>query len=215
MMVIDIWSDMVCPFCYIGKRRLEKALSLFDGADEVSMRFRSFQLDPGGKSYEGRDLHATLAEKYGLSYDQARRMNLSLARQAKDDGLDYHMDSAIPARTLDAHRLCHWAGEQGKQAEMEERIMKAYFTDSLNISDRAILARLAGEIGLDEQAALDVLSSDRYAAEVSRDQEEAARLGIQGVPHFIINGRWQVSGAQPAEVFLQALRKARADSSRA
>ena len=104
MMVIDIWSDMVCPFCYIGKRRLEKALSLFDGADEVSLRFRSFQLDPGGKSYEGRDLHATLAEKYGLSYDQARRMNLSLARQAKDDGLDYHMDSAIPARTLEVAR---------------------------------------------------------------------------------------------------------------
>lgn len=214
-MVIDIWSDMVCPFCYIGKRRLEKALSLFDGADEVSLRFRSFQLDPGGESYEGRDLHAVLAEKYGLSYDQARRMNLSLARQAKDDGLDYHMDSAIPARTLDAHRLCHWAAEQDRQDDMEERIMKAYFTDSLNIADRAVLARLAGEIGLDEQAALDVLSSSRYAGEVRQDQEEAAALGIQGVPHVIIDGRWQVSGAQPAEVFLQALRKAKAGNGRA
>ena len=214
-MVIDIWSDMVCPFCYIGKRRLEKALSLFDGADEVSLRFRSFQLDPGGESYEGRDLHAVLAEKYGLSYDQARRMNLSLARQAKDDGLDYYMDSAIPARTLDAHRLCHWAAEQGRQDDMEERIMKAYFTDSLNIADRAVLARLAGEIGLDEQAALDVLSSSRYAGEVRQDQEEAAALGIQGVPHVIIDGRWQVSGAQPAEVFLQSLRKAKAGKGRA
>ena len=214
-MVIDIWSDMVCPFCYIGKRRLEKALSLFEGADEVSLRFRSFQLDPGGESYEGRDLHAVLAEKYGLSYDQARRMNLSLARQAKDDGLDYYMDSAIPARTLDAHRLCHWAAEQGRQDDMEERIMKAYFTDSLNIADRAVLARLAGEIGLDEQAALDILSSSRYIDEVRQDQEEAAALGIQGVPHVIIDGRWQVSGAQPAEVFLQALRKAKAVNGRA
>ena len=214
-MVIDIWSDMVCPFCYIGKRRLEKALSLFEGADEVSLRFRSFQLDPGGESYEGRDLHAVLAEKYDLSYDQSRRMNLSLARQAKDDGLDYYMDSAIPARTLDAHRLCHWAAEQGRQDNMEERIMKAYFTDSLNIADRAVLARLAAEIGLDEQAALDVLSSSRYIDEVRQDQEEAAALGIQGVPHVIIDGRWQVSGAQPAEVFLQALRKAKAGNGRA
>lgn len=214
-MDIDIWSDMVCPFCYIGKRRIEKALSLFEGADDVRLRFRSFQLDPSGKSYEGRDLHATLAEKYNLSYDQARSMNLSLARQAKDDGLDYHMDSAIPARTLDAHRLCHWAAQQGKQDEMEERIMKAYFTDSLNIADHAVLARLAGEIGLDEKAALDVLSSDRYANEVRQDQDEAAKLGIRGVPHFIIGGRYQVSGAQPAEVFLQALKKAKASGSRA
>lgn len=213
-MIIDIWSDMVCPFCYIGKRRIEQALARFEGRDQVNVRYHSFQLDPSGESYQGRDLHAVLSEKYGMSYDQARRMNLSLARQAKDDGLDYHMDSVIPAGTLDAHRLCHWAAERGKQADLEERIMKAYFTDSFNIADRATLARLAGEVGLDEQAALDILSSDRYTKEVEQDQREAARLGIQGVPHFIIDGKQQISGAQPVEVFLQALKKA-ADAKRA
>lgn len=209
-MIIDIWSDMVCPFCYIGKRRLENALARFDDKDGVELRYRSFQLDPDARSNTGKNIHAVLAEKYKLSYDQARRMNHSLERQAKDEGLNYHMDGVIPAGTLDAHRLSHWAAEHNLQVELEERLMKAYFVDSLNIADRDTLARLAGEVGLDEKAALEVLSSDRYGEEVEQDQLEAEKLGIRGVPHFIINGRYQVSGAQPAEVFLEAMNKAKA-----
>lgn len=208
-MVIEVWSDMVCPFCYIGKRRLEKALKrLGPDAGAAEVIYRSFQLDPSQKSYAGRDIHAVLAEKYGYSYEQARRMNLSLARQAGEDGLIYNMDSAIPAGTRDAHRLCHWAKEQNRQAEMEERVMKAYFTDSLDIADHATLARLAGEIGLDEKRALEVLKSSRYLEEVLYDQAQAERLGIRGVPHFIIGGRVQISGAQPVSVFTDALKKA-------
>ncbi len=207
-MIVDVWSDMVCPFCYIGKRRLESALSQFDG--DVTVRYHSFQLDPSQPEHKDGDIHTMIAQKYNLSYDQARRMNLSLERQAKDDGLDYHMDDAIPANTMDAHRLCHWAAEQGLPTQMEELIMKAYFTDSLNIADHAVLARIAAQAGLNEQAALDMLASDRYAQHVEQDQDRAARLGVRGVPHFVINGRQQISGAQPVDVFVQALNKAKA-----
>ena len=206
-MKIEIWSDFVCPFCYIGKRRLESALNQFEYKDEVELIFKSFELDPNAKKKFDGNIHEIIARKYGISIEQAKASNNQIIEQAKAIGLNYNFDNLIPTNTFDAHRLSHYAKAEGKANELSERILKAYFVDSLNISDHKTLASLAGEVGLDSNEALKVLASDKYGAEVRRDEENASRFGITGVPYFIFNDKYAVSGAQPPEVFLDVLEK--------
>lgn len=206
-MKIEVWSDFVCPFCYIGKRRLESALNQFEYKDEVELIFRSFELDPNFKNKFDENIHEIIARKYGISIEQAKASNNQIVAQAKAIGLNYNFDDLIPTNTFDAHRLSHYAKTEGKANELAERILKAYFVDSLNISDHKTLAGLAGEVGLDSDEALKVLVSDKYGAEVRKDEENAARFGITGVPYFVFNDKYAVSGAQPPEAFLEVLEK--------
>lgn len=208
MMKIEVWSDFSCPFCYIGKRRLEKALEAFEHKDEVQVVYRSFELDPEAPKDTESSIHELLAVKYGLSLLQAKESNQNVAAQAKAEGLDYHFDTAIPTNTFDAHQLSHYAGEKGKAKEMTERLYRAYFTDSLHIGDRETLIRLAEEAGLNGQEAGEVLDQNRYADQVREDEREARQLGIRGVPFVVLRGKYAVSGAQPLEIFQGALQRA-------
>lgn len=206
-MKIEVWSDFVCPFCYIGKRRLEMALNKFEHKGEVELVFRSFELDPTAKKKYDENIHELIAKKYGVTVEQAKASNDKLVMQAKAIGLDYNFDDLIPTNTFDAHRLAHYAKTEGRMNELSERILKAYFVDSLNISDHKVLASLAGEAGLDSDKALKILDSDQYEAEVREDEKNASGLGISGVPYFVFNDKYAVSGAQPPELFLQVLEK--------
>ncbi|CAM4328427.1 DsbA family oxidoreductase [Paenibacillus phoenicis] len=212
-MKIEVWSDFGCPFCYIGKRRLERALELFGHRDEIELVYRSFELDPGAPKDTESSIHELLAVKYGLSLEQAQESNRNVAQQAQTEGLTYNFDTIIPTNTFDAHRLAHYAGEQGKAKEMTERLFRAYFTDSLHIGDRETLVRLAEEVGLEGTAVREVLEQNTYADAVREDENEARRLGIRGVPFFVLRGKYAVSGAQPLEIFQGALLRAWEDRS--
>jgi predicted DsbA family dithiol-disulfide isomerase len=205
---IEVWSDFVCPFCYIGKRHLELALSQVPFQNGVEVVYRSFELDPNAELNPGTNIHALLAAKYGISIEQAIAINDDIAKRAQTVGLTYHFDTMIPTNTFAAHRLMHFAAEHGKMHDMAERLFRAYFTDSLHIGDRETLTQLAVEVGLSEEATAKMLSSDDYANAVRRDEQEGQRLGIHGVPFYVINRKYAVSGAQPVEVFVEALQKA-------
>ena len=207
IMKIEIWSDIACPFCYIGKHRLEIALEQFEHKEDVKIAFRSFQLDPYAKKNTGMDIHQVLSVKHGMPYEKAKQLNNQLEQQAKEIGLDYHMDTLIPTNSYDALRLSYYAEEKGKMKEMMERLMKAYLVDSLDIGDYATLAGLAGEIGLNEKEALDALADDRYSENITRDRADGLKIGIQGVPFFIVNDKYTITGAQPSETFLEILQK--------
>lgn len=213
-MKIEVWSDFVCPFCYIGKRRLEIALEKFEHKDEVELIFKSFELDPSSKKKFDENIHEIIAKKYGIPVEQAKASNNQLVDQAKAIGLNYNFDDLIPTNTFDAHRVVHYAKTEGKTNELVERIFKAYFIDSLNISDHKVLASLAHEVGLNSDKALSMLESDQYGEEVRKDEETASKLRISGVPYFLINNKYVVSGAQTPEMFLEALEKAREEEDR-
>lgn len=204
-MKVEIWSDVVCPWCYIGKRRFEAALAAFPHRDDVEITYRSFQLDPLAPAEPSMSVTETLAQKYGVSETQARAMNARVSALAAQEGLDYHLEGARHANTFDAHRLIHFAAAHGRQHEMKERLLRAYFTESATIGDRDTLARLATEVGLDERAAQEALSTDAYAQEVRADERRAQMLGITGVPFFVIEEKYGVSGAQPTEAFEEIL----------
>ncbi|AIQ22518.1 DsbA family oxidoreductase [Paenibacillus sp. FSL H7-0737] len=204
-MRIDIWSDYACPFCYIGKRRLENALSQFPNRDQVEVVFRSFQLDPHAEVSTDKNIHELLATKYGMSIEKAKAMNAQLAEQAQDVGLEFNFDTVEHTNTFDSHRLSHFASSKGKGAEMSERLLRAYFTDSLNLGDRSVLATLAAEVGLDQAEVAAMLETDAYTAEVNGDIEEGSRLNITGVPFFVFNNKYALSGAQPGPVFTEVL----------
>ena len=206
-MKIEVWSDFVCPFCYIGKRRLEEALEQFPHKDQVEVVFRSFELDPNAKKQYDMTIHEIIAKKYGISVEEAKRVNADIGRQAESVGLTFRFDTMKPTNTFDAHRLAKYAKAQGKLSEMTERLFRAYFTDSKWISDHDVLVELAGEAGLDREEVKQVLESSRYTDEVRKDEEEAARFGVRGVPFFVLNRKYAISGAQPIEVFIQALEK--------
>jgi predicted DsbA family dithiol-disulfide isomerase len=206
-MQVDIWSDVVCPWCYIGKRRFETALARFSHADQVQVVWHSFELDPHATASPAGSIPDRLAAKYGISREQAIENNRRLARLAAAEGLDYAFDRAQPGNTFDAHRLLHLAREQGKQAEVKERLFRAYFTQGEPIGDQATLLRLATEAGLGEDDARRVLESQAYADEVRADERLAAELGITGVPFFVLDMRYGVSGAQPADLLLSALER--------
>jgi predicted DsbA family dithiol-disulfide isomerase len=208
MMKVEIWSDYVCPFCYIGKRRFEAGLQQFSNKEEVEVVFKSFELDPNISRDGNPGTHDMLASKYGMSREQAVANTNNLTEQAKTLDLDYYMDRTIQTNTFDAHRLTHFAASKGKHAEMTERLLKAHFTDTLHIGNHDTLADLAAEVGLDRAEALRILTDGEYANEVRADEQEAGQLGVKGVPFFVINRKYAISGAQPSEVFLGALQKA-------
>lgn len=206
-MKVEIWSDFACPFCYIGKRRFEKGLSQFAHKDQVEVIFRSFQLQPDAKKNTDKNIYAHLAEQKGITYVQAKQMHDNLTEQAAELGLDYQFDTMIPTNTFDAHRLSHFAQEHGKMKEMIERILMAYFTESLHIGDCETLAKLAADVGLNQVEVVAMLADDQYAEEVHTDQAIAAQIGATGVPFFVFCNKYAVSGAQPAELFLEVLEK--------
>lgn len=206
-MKIEVWSDFVCPFCYMGKRRLEAALNNFENKDEVELVFKSFELDPNAKKKYDKNIDELIAQKYGITIEQAKASNDQIVSQAKSVGLNYNFDSLIPTNSFDAHRLIHYAKSEGKMNELAERIFKGYFVDSVNISDHKVLADLASEVGLNREKTLNILKSDKYGAEVRNDEKSASELGINSVPYFVFNNKYAVSGAQPTELFLEVLNK--------
>lgn len=207
-MKVEIWSDVACPFCYIGKRSFEDALARFEHRDEVDVAWRSFQLDPTmPPSVEG-GLNALLAKKYGRSLEEARGMNERVTGMAADVGLTYDLDRALPGNTLDAHRLLHHARARGRESELLERLLRAYFAEGELLSDHPTLVRLATDAGLDPDEAAQALASGAFADEVRAEGDEAHDLGLGGVPAFVFDRRLLVSGAQPADALLQALGQA-------
>jgi predicted DsbA family dithiol-disulfide isomerase len=205
-MRVDIWSDLVCPWCYIGKRRFEKALADFPGREQVAVVHRSFQLDPTmpkGERFRHRDV---LMRKYRMNEAQLAATQARLEQVAAAEGLDYHLADTMTGNTLDAHRLVHLAAEQGIQDAVIERFFRAHFSEGRSLFDDDSLVSLSHEAGLEDVHA--VLASDRYAAEVADDHRQAATLGAGGVPFFVFDGRFAVSGAQASETFGDALRQA-------
>ncbi|MFN2538962.1 MAG: DsbA family protein [Mycobacteriales bacterium] len=205
-MKVEIWSDVVCPWCYIGKRRFEAALREF--RHPVELTWNSFQLDPAATSEAAGSHAAHLAARAGRSLEQAQQMIDSVTAVAAQEGLAFRLDLARSGNTFDAHRLLHLAKAAGVQDPLKERFDRGYFTEGEPIDDAETLARLAREVGLDGQQVSEVLVSDRYAQDVRRDVERARVLGITAVPFFLIDGRYGVSGAQPAAVLRSALEQA-------
>jgi predicted DsbA family dithiol-disulfide isomerase len=207
-MKVEIWSDVVCPWCYIGKRRFESALAGFEQKDQVEVHWRSYQLDPGAQSSSDLTLNEMLSAKYGVSLQQATAMNARVSSLAAGEGLEYHLERAHPANTFDAHRLIHLAEKHGLQDTMKERLLKAYFSEAQSIGELETLVALASEVGLDTEEAREALLGDAYADEVQADIALAAELGITGVPFFVIDEKYGISGAQSTNVFQQALKQA-------
>jgi len=211
---VDVWSDIACPWCYVGKRRLEAALERFPNRSLVEVVWRAFELDPSaprvrdaGVSYAER-----LAKKYGTGVPQAEAMIRRMTEVAAGDELDFRFDRIRPGNTFDAHRLLHLALERGVQDAVKERFLRAYMTEGEAIGDPDVLSRLAREASLDAEEVSGVLATDAYAREVRADEETARSVGISGVPFFVVGGRYAVSGAQPAEVLLGALERAWAEA---
>ena len=209
---VEIFSDVVCPWCAIGKRRFEMALERFAHRDEVDVVWRSFELDPGAPALAEGDLASHLASKYGMTKEQAVVSQERLAAAAAAEGLEFHFDRARRANTFDAHRLLHYALEVGRQDALKERLLLAYFRDGEAISDHATLVRLAEETGLDGTKANEILASGRYADEVRADEADARTLCISGVPFFVIDRHFGISGAQSPESILHVLDEAWADT---
>ena len=211
-MKVEIWADVVCPWCYIGKRRFEQALAQFPQRDDVQVIHRSFQLDPTASARQTEPTPQRLASKYGTSVEQAKAMMVRVERTAVGDGLEYHLADTLSGNTLDAHRVLHLAKEKNLQDAVLERFFHAYFTEGQSVFDHASLTRLAAEAGLEPDEVRRALEQGTYAEAVRADSEEAAALGVQGVPFFVIDRRYGVSGAQPSEVLVQALERAWAES---
>ncbi|GAB2603164.1 protein disulfide isomerase FrnE [Streptomyces capparidis] len=207
---VDIWSDIVCPWCYIGKRRLESALSRFEHAGEVEVHWHSFQLDPSHPRGLRRPAVETLARKTGAPPAQVRAMMGHVSGLAADEGLTYDLEGAVSVNTFDAHRLGHLAARHGLGDRMHERLLRAHLVEREVVDEPDTLVRLAAEVGVPEDEARRVLDGDEYADAVAADIDEARRLGATGVPFFVLNRAFGVSGAQPADTFLSALRTAHA-----
>ena len=205
---VEIWSDVVCPWCYIGKRRFESALAAFEHRDQVHVTWRSFELDPTAPRTRPGDPTENLARKYGITREDAAASHDRITRLGAEEGLDYRFDIARGGNTFDAHRLIHLAAHHGLQGQAKERLMAAYFSEGEAIGEPETLLRLAGSLGLDPAEARGVLEGDDYAQAVRDDERDAARLGVTGVPFFVLDRRYGISGAQPAEVIGRALRQA-------
>jgi len=209
-MKIEIWSDVVCPFCYIGKRHLEKALEQLPEID-AEITWKSFELDPNAPVNSELDIYDTLAKKYGHDREWAKQMNADMVQMAEKAGLKYDMDSVQPTNSFDAHQLIHLAKEFDKQDEMKEALLKAYFTEGKHIGDPEVLTDIAKTIGIDSEKALQTIENNTYSNKVMEDVEQAHRLGVQGVPFFYIDEKYGLSGAQPVEAFVEAFTKINAE----
>ncbi|HEX9509997.1 MAG TPA: DsbA family oxidoreductase, partial [Puia sp.] len=203
-MKIDIWSDVACPYCYIGKRHLETALEQFPHKDQVQVTWHSFELDPDAPADKKENLYEVVARKYGMSPEQAKVTTARTAASGAAAGLTIDFDKVIPTNTFNAHRLIQLAASHGKQDEMEERLFKAYFTEGKHIGQNESLQALAAELGIDATA---TLNSNAFTNEVRKDEEAAQSIGIRGVPFFVFDYKYAISGAQPVSAFTQTLLK--------
>ncbi|MCH6233150.1 DsbA family oxidoreductase [Cognataquiflexum rubidum] len=207
-MKIEIWSDIMCPFCYIGKRRLESALADFEYADQIQIEWKSFLLNPDMVTDPSKSTLDYLSETKGWSKAQTLQVTQQVVEMAKGEGLTYHMDKTVVANAMNAHRLLQLAKTMGKGGEMKEWLLKAYFTEGANIDDKATLIRLANEVGLNEQRVGQCLDSDEFAEKVEQDIYESRQIGVRGVPFFVLDRKYGISGAQPKEAFDQTINKA-------
>ncbi|MCM3367126.1 DsbA family oxidoreductase [Bacillus safensis] len=207
-MKVQIWSDIACPFCYIGKKQLETALEQFPEKDQVEIEFKSFELDPHAPVDVDHDVHDMLVKKYGMSRSQAMAMNEQVKQAGKEKGIDFQFDPLVLTNTFDAHRLAQYAGQMGKGDFVMGELFHAYFTDGKHVGDRQTLLDIAEKAGLDEKEVQQVLGSEAFADHVRKDEQEARQLGINAVPFFLINDKYSVAGAQPADTFLGALETA-------
>lgn len=204
---VEVWLDFVCPFCYIGKRRFESALEKFPHKNNVTVKYKSYELDPYAEVQPTENYYELISNKIGVSIEEVKKNASDICEQATSAGLTYHFDTIKPTNTFDAHRLAIYAAKQDKGNEMTERILKAYFTDSEHIGDHRSLAQLAAEIGLNLDAVLDFLQTKKYTRAVKEDQEQAMQIGVKRVPFYVFNEKYGVSGAQPPEVFTEVLEK--------
>lgn len=207
-MIIEVWSDFVCPFCYIGKRRLEDVINEFPHKEQVEVHFKSFELDPNAPVYSGKSIHEAIAEKYGLTLEQAKRSNEEIGSHAAEVGLTFQFENMKPTNTFLAHRLAKFAKTLGKEKEITEKLLYAYFTESKHIGDVGVLADIAESAGIDREEALNILHDEKaFANDVRIEEGIASQYGIRGVPYFVINQKYAISGAQPKETFVNALNK--------
>jgi predicted DsbA family dithiol-disulfide isomerase len=206
-LTVDIWSDVVCGWCYIGKRRLEAALEQFEHRDDVTVLWHSFELDPAAPAVNPQRTAEMLAEKYGTSVEEAESRLVGITQTAAAEGLSYNVGDARGGNSFDAHRLIHLAAERGLGERVHERLFSAQHCEAEATGDRETLERLALEAGLDPDDVRDVLDGDRYAAAVRADEEAARQIGIRGVPFFVLGRKYGLSGAQPPDVLVQALQQ--------
>jgi predicted DsbA family dithiol-disulfide isomerase len=206
-MKVEIWSDIACPFCYIGKRKFENALTKFADKENVEVIWKSYQLDPSTQHTPGMSVHDYLAEKKGFSVAQAKEMNDYVTGMASEVGLLYDFEKTVVANTFNAHRLIHLAAKYNLQDQAEESLFSAYFTKGKNIQDKETLIELGLEIGLEAQEVRQVLEGSAYADEVRKDFADALKVGVRGVPFFLFNNKYTISGAQSSDVFSQVLEK--------
>ena len=207
-MKVEIWSDVVCPFCYIGKRKFEKALHQFPHRADVEVVWRSFELTPDFQPIPGESLHESLAKKKGVSTGEGRKMNDYMSNVAKEVGLNYDFENAIPANTFLAHQLIHLGAHHGRQDATKERLMAAYYLEGQNIGDFETLVKLGVELGLDGEEIRTALTAGTYAEAVRFDEYQAQQINVSGVPFFVFDDKYAVSGAQPTELFSEVLEKA-------
>lgn len=205
---IEVWSDYVCPFCYIGKRQLELALQQTGYKEAIEVEFKSYLLDPTTPEDATGPVIDSLKQKYNMSLEEAKGMTANVASRAKEVGLDYNFDDMKTANTVKAHRLAKWAETKGKEKEFTERVLKAYFLEGQAIGQSNVLQTLAEEVGLASEGAKEVLESNQYMENVQQDIAIAQQLGVRGVPFFVIDNKYGISGAQPQQVFEQAIEKA-------
>lgn len=206
-MKVEVWSDYACPFCYIGKRRLEQAIA--NDKLEVEVEFKSFELDPDAPAVPTQGLYEILASKYGTTLEQARNMSQGVVDTARQEGLHYEMDRVIPANTFEAHRLTQFAKKHGKMNAVSEALFTAYFMNGEDLNDQAILTRIAVDAGLDEADVTTFLASEELATDVREEEAMAQQLGVRGVPFFVFDRKYAISGAQPVEAFEQVFAKMR------
>ena len=206
-MKIEIWSDYACPYCYIGKRKLEKALENFSEIKNMDIIFKSFELDPNAVKETVSTTLERVMKKYSMSALQTKEMIASVTAHAMDVGLEFHYDTVRYTNTFDAHRITKYAESKGKGREMTEKLFHAYFNENKQMSDFKVLTGIAGEIGLDIPEAQEMLNNNQFAANVRMDETEAQRIGIHAVPYIVINEKYAVSGAQPPEVFIEIIKK--------
>lgn len=212
LITIEIWSDIVCPFCYIGKRKFENALQNFEHRDEVEIIWKSYQLNPNIKSDPNKHINEYLAEAKNVPLEEAAQINKYVENLAKNVNLFYDFEGMKVANTMKAHRLLHYAKSVGKQNELKELLFKSYFTDGRNVDDTKELLELASSVELDSREVQAVLDSNMYEDAVKADIEEGKQLGLTGVPFFVINKKYAISGAQESSTFLESLEKVYRDS---
>jgi predicted DsbA family dithiol-disulfide isomerase len=206
-MKVEIWSDVMCPFCYIGKRHFEKAMEALPFQDEIEVEWKSFQLNPDYENVDHEDLYAYLARSKGMSRQQAQQMTLQVADMAKNAGLSIDFSTNIPANSFNAHRLIHFAADKGLQDQAEEALFKAHFVEAKDVANQEELLSIAKELGLEVEAVKKMLDSDEFAEAVRYDVYESQQLGIRGVPYFVLDRKYGISGAQPVETFVEAITK--------